>query len=158
MFFLLLFSFFFFSAALLSLRTRSQSPPSKNNIVRVCVKASRAEGPRRLHTNTAYAHLWGLSRPSNQTSPADVVNTRLTRNKPSKTTRKMTQSPEKAMEKLTPMPDLLPLYQLETQKKPGSTGTEVGANSFLSKQSMTSKDLKHQKQLKIPNLPKSGLP
>ena len=37
--------------------------PSKNNIVRVCVKASRAEGPRRLHTNTAYAHLWGLSRP-----------------------------------------------------------------------------------------------
>ena len=39
------------------------SPPSKNNIVRVCVKASRAEGPRRLHTNTAYAHLWGFSRP-----------------------------------------------------------------------------------------------
>ena len=36
--------------------------PSKNNIDRVCVKASRAEGPRRLHTNTANAHLWGLSR------------------------------------------------------------------------------------------------
>ena len=28
-------------------------PPSKNNIDR--------EGPRRLHTNMAYAHLWGLS-------------------------------------------------------------------------------------------------
>ena len=38
-------------------------PPSKNNIDRVCVKASRAEGLRRLHTNTAYAHLWGLRRP-----------------------------------------------------------------------------------------------
>ena len=34
----------------------------KNNIVRVCVKASRAEGPRHLHTNTC-AHLWGLSWP-----------------------------------------------------------------------------------------------
>ena len=30
------------------------------NIVRVCVKASPAEGRRRFHTNTAYAHLWGL--------------------------------------------------------------------------------------------------
>ena len=39
------------------------SSPSKNNILRVCVKASRAEGPRRLHANTAYAHLWGLNRP-----------------------------------------------------------------------------------------------
>ena len=35
-----------------------------------CVKASRAEGPRRLHTNTVYARLWGFSRPSNQTSLA----------------------------------------------------------------------------------------
>ena len=34
-----------------------------NNKVRVCVKASRAFGPRRLHTNKAFAHLWGLSRP-----------------------------------------------------------------------------------------------
>ena len=38
------------------------SRQSQNNIVRVCVKASPAEGWRRLHTNTAYAHLWGLSR------------------------------------------------------------------------------------------------
>ena len=37
------------------LPVRGTHHPSKNNIVRVCVKASRAEGPRRLHTNTAYA-------------------------------------------------------------------------------------------------------
>ena len=43
---------------------------TKNKRVCVCVKASRAEGPRRLHTNTAYAHLWGFSRLSSQTSPA----------------------------------------------------------------------------------------
>ena len=30
----------------------------QNNTVRVRVKASRAEGRRRLHTNTAYAHFW----------------------------------------------------------------------------------------------------
>ena len=36
-------------------------PPNKNNVDRVWVKASRAEGPRRLHPNTAYAHLWGLA-------------------------------------------------------------------------------------------------
>ena len=36
----------------------------QHNIVRVCVKASPAEGRRRLHTNTVYAHLWGLSWPS----------------------------------------------------------------------------------------------
>ena len=35
---------------------------AKNNIVRVFVKASPAEGRRRLHS-TAYAHLWGFSRP-----------------------------------------------------------------------------------------------
>ena len=29
-------------------------------MVRVFVKASPAEGKRRLHTNTAYAHLWSL--------------------------------------------------------------------------------------------------
>ena len=34
----------------------------KNNIVRVCVKASPAEGRRRLQRNTAHAHLSGLSR------------------------------------------------------------------------------------------------
>ena len=34
------------------------------NIVRVCVKASQAEGRRRLHTNTAYARLSGFNRPS----------------------------------------------------------------------------------------------
>ena len=32
------------------LPVRGTHHPSKNNIVRVCVKASRAEGPRRLHT------------------------------------------------------------------------------------------------------------
>ena len=37
-------------------------PPSKNKKVRVCVKASRAQGPRRLHTKVAYAHLGGFSR------------------------------------------------------------------------------------------------
>ena len=35
------------------------------------MKTLPAEGRRRLHTNTAYAHLWGFSRPSNQTSPAE---------------------------------------------------------------------------------------
>ena len=45
------------------LPVRGTHHPSKNNIVRVCVKTSRTEGPRRLHTNTAYAHLWGLSLP-----------------------------------------------------------------------------------------------
>ena len=35
--------------------------PGNVNIVRVCVKASPAEGGRRLHTNTAFAHLWGFS-------------------------------------------------------------------------------------------------
>ena len=46
-----------------ALPVRGTHHPSKNNIVRVCVKASRAEGPRRLHTNTACAHLWTLSGP-----------------------------------------------------------------------------------------------
>ena len=32
------------------------------NMVRVCVKASPAEGWRHFHTNTAYVHFWGLSR------------------------------------------------------------------------------------------------
>ena len=39
-----------------------------NNIVRVCVKASPAEGRRRLHTNTA--RLLGFNRPSCGASPA----------------------------------------------------------------------------------------
>ena len=37
------------------------------NVVRVCVKASPAEGRRRLHTNTAYARLSGF----NKLSPAE---------------------------------------------------------------------------------------
>ena len=41
-----------------------------HNIVRICVKASRADGPRRLHTNTACAHLWTLSGPFCWTLPA----------------------------------------------------------------------------------------
>ena len=53
-----------------ALPVRGTHHPSKNNIVRVCVKASRAEGPRRLHTNTAYAHLLGLSWPFCWTLPA----------------------------------------------------------------------------------------
>ena len=32
----------------------------------VCVKASPAEGRRRLHTNTAYARLLGFNRPSHE--------------------------------------------------------------------------------------------
>ena len=40
------------------------------NTVRVCVKASPAEGRRRLHTNTAYARLSGFNRPSSEASPA----------------------------------------------------------------------------------------
>ena len=40
------------------------------NIVRVCVKASPAEGRRRLHTNTAYARLSGFNRLSCEASPA----------------------------------------------------------------------------------------
>ena len=36
-----------------SLPVRRTHHQSKNNTVRVCVKASWAEGPRRLHTNTA---------------------------------------------------------------------------------------------------------
>ena len=37
----------------------------QNNIVREknFVKESPAEGRRRLHKNTAYAHLWGFNRP-----------------------------------------------------------------------------------------------
>ena len=38
------------------------------NIVRVCVKASPAEGRRRLHTNTAYARLSGNNRLSCEAS------------------------------------------------------------------------------------------
>ena len=41
------------------------------NIVRVCVKASPAEGRRRLHTNTAYARLSGFNKPSCGASPAE---------------------------------------------------------------------------------------
>ena len=41
------------------------------NIVRVCVKASPAEGRRRFHTNTAYARLSGFNRPSCGASPAE---------------------------------------------------------------------------------------
>ena len=40
------------------------------NIVRVSVKASPAEGRRRLHTNTAYVRLWGFNGPSCGASPA----------------------------------------------------------------------------------------
>ena len=46
-----------------ALPVRGTHHPCKNNIIRVRVKASRAFGPRRLHTNTVYAHLWGLSWP-----------------------------------------------------------------------------------------------
>ena len=45
----------------LSLPKKCQSEEGRgptNNVVRVCVKASPAEGRRRLHTNTAYAHFW----------------------------------------------------------------------------------------------------
>ena len=38
--------------------------------VSVCVKASPAEGRRRLHTNTAYARFSGFNRPSCGTTPA----------------------------------------------------------------------------------------
>ena len=41
------------------------------NIVRVCVKASPAEGWRRLHTNTAYARFSGFNGPSCEASPAE---------------------------------------------------------------------------------------
>ena len=43
-----------------ALPVRGTHHPSKNNTVRVCVKASRAEGPRRLHTNTACAQGFGF--------------------------------------------------------------------------------------------------
>ena len=39
------------------------------NIVRVCVKASPAEGRRRLYTNTAYARLSGFNRLSAGDAP-----------------------------------------------------------------------------------------
>ena len=45
--------------------------PSKNNIDRVCVKASRADVRRRLHTNTACAHLSGFNGPSCEASSAE---------------------------------------------------------------------------------------
>ena len=50
---------------------RTTANKSKNNIVRVCVKASAAEGRRRLHTNTAYTRLSGFNRPSCGASPAE---------------------------------------------------------------------------------------
>ena len=60
-----------------TLPVRGTHHPSKNKIIRVCVKASRAEGPRRLHTNTACAHLgvstglfcWTLPAEGRQCSP-----------------------------------------------------------------------------------------
>ena len=52
---------------------RTTANKSKNNIVRVCVKATPAEGRRRLHTNTAYARLSGFNRPSCGASPAAGV-------------------------------------------------------------------------------------
>ena len=44
---------------------------AKNNIVRVCVKASPAFGRRRLYTNTAYACLSLFNRPPWRASPAE---------------------------------------------------------------------------------------
>ena len=37
----------------------SEGPTTRaKTFLSVCVKASRAQGPRRLHTNMVYAHLW----------------------------------------------------------------------------------------------------
>ena len=46
-----------------SLLSPPSSPPLRGNVkeVRVCVKASPAEGRRRLHTYTAHGHLWAFS-------------------------------------------------------------------------------------------------
>ena len=41
------------------------------SVVRFCVKASQAGGRRRLHRNTAYAHLSGFNRPSCGASQAE---------------------------------------------------------------------------------------
>ena len=43
-----------------ALPVRGTHHPSKNNKVRVCVKASWAEGPRRFHTYTACAQGFGF--------------------------------------------------------------------------------------------------
>ena len=80
-----------------------------------------------------------------------VVSTRLTRNEPNKATKKMAQSPEEAMKKLTPVPNLLPHTNRKPRKNQGSTGTEMGANSFFSMQPMTNIGFKHQQQFEIRN-------
>ena len=46
--------------------------PRSENIKKCRVKASPAEGPRRLHTNRAYAHLWGFSRKAGSRSKGGV--------------------------------------------------------------------------------------
>ena len=43
----------------------------------------------------------------------------------------MAQEPEETMKKLTPVPDVLPTTDWETGMHQGSTGAEVGANSFF---------------------------
>ena len=55
------------------------------------------------------------------------------------------------MKKLTPVPDLLPETDWKPRMHQGSTGTEVGANSFFTTQPMAYMYLKHLKQLKVRN-------
>ena len=50
---------------------RTTATKSKNIVVRVCVKASPAEGRRRLHANTANARLSGFNKPRWEASPAE---------------------------------------------------------------------------------------
>ena len=55
------------------------------------------------------------------------------------------------MKKLTPVPDLVPTTDWETGMHQGSTGTEVGANSFFTHQPVAYVSVKHDGQLEVGN-------
>ena len=68
--------------------------------------------------------------PPTQMRQSSVMSTRLTGNEPSKPTWEMTQSPKKAVEKLTSIPDFLPYTNRKNRKSQESTRTEVGGEQF----------------------------
>ena len=68
--------------------------------------------------------------PPTRVRQPSVMSTRLTGNEPSKTSREMTQIPEKAMKKLTAMSDFLPYTNWKSRKKPGVCRDDVGSEQF----------------------------
>ena len=80
-----------------------------------------------------------------------VVCTGLAWDKSGQPSREMAQIPEKTMNKLAPVPDLVINTGWETGMYQGSLWSEVGANSFFNIQPMTWVRFKHSKQLKVRN-------